>query len=466
MATQGTPWTREQNLMALWGYRQLELAPKDLVKSHLYRQIGEIIGRTEKAVERKIQNFAAWAPEGRRPIAPLPNTQAEIGDLFKAYWPKHMSELDELYPKLVAHFTSQKPGSAQATTLMLVSAPKAAAPFTMLTDRREIARAQQTFEKMIKSARISVQEGVLGHPGGRIESRIYLLEQFGFWAAFHEESNRYWNAFGLLKGARLSQLMITCEINFPFDGTNGRIAGCLLKDSEGQVWVGHRGRIGGGRKGIGKHLFNRQYTGEMALADEDGHAVQVALIGRLEDSLFLSHLAQFIEQVGKMKAAAAGVEPDWFEEEPIFKPEFSQSVTITLAGEKIVHHDHGKVIDALHMALTTAGYRVGNDKERDLFIVESNQWCAVLFEAKTGADTQSIYTALGQLYYHGRNHAVWSPAKVMVLPAGLNKDQAERLAELGVHVLSYSLQNRAVRFDWESPKAFVQGLLAPTGGRD
>jgi hypothetical protein len=51
-------WSWKECYFAVWGYDQLDLEPSQ-VKVALYREISELIGRTAKSVEYKLQNLSA-----------------------------------------------------------------------------------------------------------------------------------------------------------------------------------------------------------------------------------------------------------------------------------------------------------------------------------------------------------------------------------------------------------------------
>lgn len=80
-------WSWKECYFAVWGYDQLDLDPAQ-VKATLYREISELIGRTAKSVEYKLQNVSSFDPRPReqKPIAEAQNAQALLGEVFKWYW--------------------------------------------------------------------------------------------------------------------------------------------------------------------------------------------------------------------------------------------------------------------------------------------------------------------------------------------------------------------------------------------
>lgn len=441
--------------MALWVYHQLEKEP-GINKTKLFRKTGALIGRTWKAVEAKVQNFASCAPPKSRPIAPLDNAQEDVRILFKSYWPDRMSEVDSIYPELVAHFRSQPPAPASTQAAALQAKAKNAA-FTVLSTAEEIAAAQEELELVIKEGS-PVHSRVLSNRGGQAEAEVYTFEP-GIWAAFLRESNRFWNAFGVSQDPVKRQWSITCEVNPPYDEIDRKIAGCFLVDSNGDLWLAHRGRIGGGREGIGKALFMEQYRGYWVAALDGSRISSVVPIGRLSDRRFRYHLATFVRTVDQIKQGVPVTKRDdpWYEPKPTYKPEYGKSYNYTASGKLTVDRKHGRVIQALYSALKASGHEVGNDQERDLYVVDKGV-CTILFEAKTRTDTQSIYTAVGQLFYHGRNDERMSPSRVLVVPDTLSTNQNDRLRELGIIVLRYKWAKGLPKFLWPSPSAFMNGI--------
>lgn len=80
-------WSWKECYFAVWGYDQLDLDPSQ-VKAALYREISELIGRTAKSVEYKLQNVSSFdsRPREQKPIAEAQNAQALLGEVFKWYW--------------------------------------------------------------------------------------------------------------------------------------------------------------------------------------------------------------------------------------------------------------------------------------------------------------------------------------------------------------------------------------------
>ncbi|NVO06532.1 MAG: hypothetical protein HXX19_11650 [Rhodoferax sp.] len=80
-------WSWKECYFAVWAYDQLDQDPSQ-VKTALYREVAELIGRTAKSVEFKIQNVSSFdhRPRDQKPIAEAKNAQALLGEVFQWYW--------------------------------------------------------------------------------------------------------------------------------------------------------------------------------------------------------------------------------------------------------------------------------------------------------------------------------------------------------------------------------------------
>jgi hypothetical protein len=135
--------------------------------------------------------------------------------------------------------------------------------------------------------------------------------------------------------------------------------------------------------------------------------------------------------------------------EPIkrgFSPERDTPTTATrLASVGEVRQDHGVVTNKLEELLRLSGQVTGNDKRQDLLLLQDGGVSA-LFEVKSSAETQSVYTCIGQLMYHGCQASV-APLRVAVLPASIAGEAVERLEKLGIRLVTFRLVNGVPQFN-------------------
>ena len=175
----------------------------------------------------------------------------------------------------------------------------------VITDAGAIRRCQQQLSRRIRAAGGEKTSVVLGHQGASIRARVWWCNTLGLWFFPGKgEEKRYWNAFGTDRPKPDAALSITCEINFPKEGIDRRIGGAFAADAKGRVFVVHRGKLGGGRKGIGKALFEKQYRGVWTEMDDGGEEASVAVVGLLSSPRFPRQLAQFVGKVERIKDMA------------------------------------------------------------------------------------------------------------------------------------------------------------------
>lgn len=117
-------WSEAECYFAVWGYDQLD-QDRQMVKKHLYLSLSELIGRTSKAVEYKIQNVSACDPRPRseKPISEALNKQGLLEKVFKNYWENRVAARERYAQyKLVLHnrqteIQAVSPGAGSSTTL-------------------------------------------------------------------------------------------------------------------------------------------------------------------------------------------------------------------------------------------------------------------------------------------------------------------------------------------------------------
>lgn len=170
----------------------------------------------------------------------------------------------------------------------------------LIEDENQIEEAQKAFQDTLTNSGTKQYKCKLGYQGGTEQADVFWLESVGIWAAFQKLDTRYWNAFGIGEPVEGGYLGITCEINFPLKGINKQISGAFAKDKDGSIYVVHNGRIGGGRKGIGKSLFMENYIHRLTeLIDGD----KFVKIGKLGDTSLPSDVANFVREIQRIKSS-------------------------------------------------------------------------------------------------------------------------------------------------------------------
>lgn len=126
-----------------------------------------------------------------------------------------------------------------------------------------------------------------------------------------------------------------------------------------------------------------------------------------------------------------------------FRAEFEGVYDVGPTDSHVAKRDHGIVVNRLAAELRTLGLAATNTPLIDLIATIPPNG-RVIFEVKSAADRYSLYTCIGQLMVH-RADASWR--QVAVLPRSLNPDLRSAFDALGIHVLTFELDDTGVRFD-------------------
>jgi|SRR3972149_4525489 len=318
----------------------------------------------------------------------------------------------------------------------------------VLNKKHDIDNAQKIFLKHFFNIVDKEINVTIGYPGGNFKSKISWLAKLGIWVCSFKRSGRHINLFGIGEPEEGDMIPITCEINFPVSGINRRIGGAFLTDSTGDIFVAHRGKIGGGKKGIGKLLFEDQYRGRWENVEDNGFETEVALISALKSPRFVNQVRQFVFEVNRIKSLSSipSLQPISPVDSDEFKKEFSGKKR-QYKTSKIIEAecDHGLIVNNLSSVLEELGLTVRNDKNRDLYIIDSNRKITAIFEVKTDTSTTSIYSAVGQLILNSISLTV-RPRLILVIPEQVDKTIESKLKQLGIESLIFKWVNDRLIF--------------------
>jgi len=182
----------------------------------------------------------------------------------------------------------------------------------IITDEVEIRECQQELEILLEKNLNLEGEYTIGFPGGNWDTSVIYNKNIWFAGYEIEEdednpSPRFWNGFGLAKEFEKNKSNdITVEINIPTNGINRRVSGFFAKNNKtDEILLMHRGKIGGGRKGIGKNAFLGWYEPVIQQVHSgDGKTEEALIITSLKSKLFIGGLTSFIEKVSQFKVLA------------------------------------------------------------------------------------------------------------------------------------------------------------------
>jgi len=337
----------------------------------------------------------------------------------------------------------------------------------ILQNKREIKFAMGAFQRALVRASSKSVVGGIGYPGGSFEDSIYSFNKRTLWFCPADLGlNRYWNGFGSETPAEGRDVPIDVEINFPKTGINRTVAGAFARDSiSSQVFVVHRGKIGGGRQGVSKTTFWEHFRGAKVIVNDGDRESEVALIGALDSSRLLAQVDLFVGEVRRIKKLVTSGDIEAGEKSQ-FREEFGGKKTYEMPDSVEASCDHGIVVNQLAENIVACGGEVANDRHRDLYVVGPGGGVHLLFEIKTDCSTTSLYSAVGQLMLHGRTGGMHAPLLIAVLPReDVTSEMQSRMEELGIETLAYSWEDKLRPVFPELEEILGRAAGAGAGGR-
>jgi len=291
----------------------------------------------------------------------------------------------------------------------------------------------------------------LGHQGASSPAKVLWLKKLGIWTFAHVIKDvRYWNAFGIGKPQRGALLSITSEINFPWSGIDRKTGAAFAQDAWGNIFVIHRGKIGGGKKGVGKSFFEHNYRGVWSFMEDGGCITRVAVIGALNSPRLAWQTVQFVKKIEILKSAAVN--------SPQMEINFPE---VTFREDLVGIHpaseepdigaqcDHDFVVTNLATLFARWKFKTGNDSTHELFLLEpSNNRKAHVFEIITDAQEKNILAAAAKLLLQTANDQD-NPVPVLILPDEKMITHGRLLQKIGITVIGFRLEGDRVIFpDW------------------
>lgn len=327
---------------------------------------------------------------------------------------------------------------------------------TPITDEKEIYQAYKKYNKAVNGAGKKRQRKI-GTRAGIDNIRITWHPKYQIYSYFTvlpDDATRFWCVFGKVTQEEMDNPTqvhyVTCEINPPVKGINRRVGGVLVKDNSGNIYIAHRGKIGGGRKGISKTAFWNHYKGskDQTITHPDGKEDRAVIIGRLDDKHLVGKIAIFVNEVHRIKNLIVGAPDSEGIIEDVFNPEFSgQRESYTQQDIILSECNHGIIVNELESVLRDSGHMTGNQGNADLYITDGKNRKTHLFEVKTNISTSSIYQAIGQLFFYGYSQPP-VPELILVIPNKPEPRTMKVLSKINIKVLTYRLNG--VKVDFQS----------------
>lgn len=311
--------------------------------------------------------------------------------------------------------------------------------FRVIHDFNEIVKFQSELKDELTKKLSTKTKNEIGFPGGSTTEIVYSDPKSGLWCSMADsllDNNRFWNPFGIGNPQNSKHITPLVEINIP-SYLDRRVGGVFLKDDDNNVYLGHRGRIGGGKEGIGKGAFFEKYTGKIINVIDDTQNNPIAIISCIYDNNLVFNINRFIYAVSEIKNINISNKLSFFPE-PTIRKQYIQEGTITPTTE------HAFVVNSLYAYISKNGDVPFNTREIDLYTLSDKGTYKTIYEIKSKTDTQSVYTGIGQLYYH--SSLLENVEKILVLPKNVSQKTIHTLNKLNIRVKTYEIINQQVIF--------------------
>lgn len=147
----------------------------------------------------------------------------------------------------------------------------------------EYARTQADFVAAIDGMATEAADQVVGVPAWpHWVTWVRFLSARDIWFTSEQRHNRNWNVFGV--GYPFGPYAVTpsIQINLAFGPGGPALSGVFGVDDQGRRWVGHTGRLGGGRTGVTIAAFLAHYP-RSETVQIDGTQREVIILGCIEE---------------------------------------------------------------------------------------------------------------------------------------------------------------------------------------
>ena len=319
----------------------------------------------------------------------------------------------------------------------------------VIEDEKLIAKYVRQFAKSFKpfmDERIKVK---LGHQGASFGVKVSWSKKLGIWIFSQATKDvRYWNAFGIGKPPASGHLAITAEINFPWEGIDRKTGAAFAQDEWNRIYAIHRGKIGGGKKGLGKSLFEENYRGLWARMEDGGSLTQVAIIGALHSSRFALQTAQFVRKIEKLKSKASlssqtllNFSEVSFHEELVGSPPAPH-----IDDNDFYACDHDLIVSHLAALLHRWKFKVGNGTNSELFLMSpASDRISHVLAVSADSDEKSVLSVAAKLLLLQSAEAD-HPSVILLMPEDKINRYVEQMERIHIEVLGYRLEGERIIF--------------------
>ncbi len=337
-----------------------------------------------------------------------------------------------------------------------------------ITDKAQIAANYKALTTQLHE-KCETKIAQLGFHGGGTNKPVKLCwnAPLHFWTTKEYISpwskEPYWFSSGINDPDIQHVPDIVCEFNSPVEGINRRLGAFFCTDENSEIWLCHSGGIGGSKRGVGKNGFLAWIQPKLGLIKIDwpggnqSFAIPVCKINGARVSEQFSDFVHLVQEGKKSLVAELNNTEDdvnknllksittYFDVgEANYTDEYSGKISYKRPyGIVEYQRDHGLVVRELKKFLKRKSVKVTNTQEIDLIVRKGNS--GKIYEIKTETKTQSLYTAIGQLFYHGIDQYA-NYERVLVLPKGVKQKYKFALRQLKIQLIEFTIVGLTVEF--------------------
>lgn len=143
--------------------------------------------------------------------------------------------------------------------------------------------------------------------GGELRTTIHWARDDAFWWAVEPRHARDALVLGHAPEPPSRRENITCEINLPRGGADRKLAGMIVEDRDGALYLAHSGRMGGARPGQSKEGF-REFLADgvwRTVKWPDSEESEALIVAPLDSPRLTRLLGRFVDAVRRYKAGGA-----------------------------------------------------------------------------------------------------------------------------------------------------------------
>lgn len=345
--------------------------------------------------------------------------------------------------------------------------------FIELTDINQIILAQKKMAAKLVNQFPYKQNRVIGWPSGHFTAQVKFKEikyenSFWWYTGYSEGKRAVYNLFGRGNPSDSKLLLIDLQFNFPVKSFNRMQGGVFVQDfSSGKILLGHRGIVTRGKSRVPRELLLQEANlNPLKIAsDKSPNEIEILLVAPINDAKLGKHISEFAIEVrraaylvmdenqnvgtSKTKTKNARLTKEGSPLDAALKDyydEFIGKTIISRTSQVTMNCRHGSIVKALRDVLIAKGEQY-KSVAMDLVVETKKQ--VLLYEVKTGADSQSIYTGIGQLYFHAAALSRRFPGKKILRhlvipfsPAAKNREKVCK--ELGIVIITFELSGDRV----------------------